>query len=377
MEDYLKTATILYVEDEDAVREGYMKPLKRYAKSLFIASDGEIGLELYKNNKIDIVVTDIKMPKMDGLTMIKEIKKINQDQIIIITSAHSDSKSFLEAISLQVDGYLLKPVDKNLLKEKINYFSKQIIYEKEMEKENILSVQKDKLASMGEMVTNIAHHWRQPLSVISTAATGLQLEKQMGILDDEKFEELTNVIVQNTEALSKTIEEFKSFIEFNDELLPFKIDKIINKVLIIIKQAMDNSKVKLVLDIDESLKINNYQTSLVQSLVAILNNSIEAFSLNSIKDRYIFISLQKVSQDIKLTIKDSAGGIEDSMLSRIFEAYSTTKHKYVGTGLGMYTTYSLIENKMKCNISVENETYIYENKEHRGAKFLIILRDYE
>ena len=110
-----KNITILYVEDEDDVREGYARALKRVSSELFIASNGAEGLELYKKHHPDIIISDIKMPILDGIDMAKAIKEINEEAYIIFTSAHSESAYLLEAISLQVEGYLLKPVQKKSL----------------------------------------------------------------------------------------------------------------------------------------------------------------------------------------------------------------------------------------------------------------------
>ena len=119
MNSYSKISTILYVENEEDVRKSYEIALNRHAKELYSASDGEKGLELYIKYKPDIVVTDINIPKMNGIDMSKAIKKINPDQQIIITTAHSETSYFMEAIDLQISAYLLKPVDKNLLTRKI------------------------------------------------------------------------------------------------------------------------------------------------------------------------------------------------------------------------------------------------------------------
>lgn len=119
MSNYSKISTILYVEDEEGVRKGYEKALNRYAKELYVACDGEEGLSLYIQYQPDIVITDINMPKMNGIKMSKAIKKINPEQQIIITTAHSETGYFIEAIELQINSYLLKPVDKNMLKKKI------------------------------------------------------------------------------------------------------------------------------------------------------------------------------------------------------------------------------------------------------------------
>jgi len=123
--------SILYVEDEQSIREGYVKALSRLCDTLYIAENGKDGLELYKEHKPDIIISDIKMPIMNGIEMVKEIRKINPDECcIIFTTAHSDNGYLFEALELQVSSYLLKPVQKNILKSKIESLSTIIIKEK-------------------------------------------------------------------------------------------------------------------------------------------------------------------------------------------------------------------------------------------------------
>jgi len=377
MLEYLKTATILYVEDQQEVREGYQKPLTRYSKELFVAINGEDGYQKYIEHRPDIVVTDIKMPIMDGLEMIKKIKAIDPKQIIIITSAHSDSDYFMEAISLQVDGYILKPVDKNILKEKIEHFSKQLLLESEIEKKNQMLNQKEKLASMGEMIGNIAHQWRQPLSVISTSASGLQIEKENNILSDESFNNYLDIIIKNTDKLSATIDEFKSFIEYDKEPVKFNISKMVKRCFEFEDQGIVNNNIEVIYNLDDSLEINNFPNNFIQSLVNIINNSIDILTTKDIDKRFIFVSLFLENDQVVLYIKDSGGGIDEKILPKIFEAYTTTKHKYVGTGLGMYSSYNIIVNEMKSMIEVQNKEYHHKDFNLKGAQFKITLNNYE
>ncbi len=146
MQDFLKTATILYVEDDEGIREGYTRALKRYAKELYLAKDGQEGLEQYEKHRPDIIVSDIKMPRKNGIEMVQDIRRENPQQPVIFTTAHSESGYTLEALELQVDGYILKPVDKKVLRNKIEQISKSLQLEKENEKhqailENVLSSQ--------------------------------------------------------------------------------------------------------------------------------------------------------------------------------------------------------------------------------------------
>ncbi len=128
---YLKQITILYAEDEQMAREGHARTLKRYSKELCVAQDGEEAFEKYKLCKPDIVISDIKMPKMNGLELAKEIKKINPKQIILFTTAHTESNYTLEALEMQVDGYITKPVDKNKFLNKLETLARYIISERE------------------------------------------------------------------------------------------------------------------------------------------------------------------------------------------------------------------------------------------------------
>lgn len=131
MENHIRQTVILYVEDEELVRDGYSRALQRYCKKLYIAKDGTEGIKLYKEHHIDIVISDINMPNKNGLDMAREILTINKNQAIIFTTAHTESEYTIEALDMQVDGYLIKPVDKKKLKAKLSVISKNIIIEKE------------------------------------------------------------------------------------------------------------------------------------------------------------------------------------------------------------------------------------------------------
>jgi len=126
-----KLSTILFVEDEPEVRFELKRFLQRYSSNVITADNGEEGLKLFKKHNPDIVISDIKMPKMNGIDMAKAIKKLVPNQTIIFTTAHSDNSYFLEAIEMQVDGYILKPVDLGLLKKKINDLNKNIVLKRE------------------------------------------------------------------------------------------------------------------------------------------------------------------------------------------------------------------------------------------------------
>jgi len=130
----MKRIKILLVEDEADIRIELAQFLQRYTNNeLLTAENGEKGLELYNEHLPDIIVSDIKMPKKNGIAMVKEIKKSNPDQSVIFTTAHSDSSFFIKAIELQVDGYILKPIDLKLLDKRIKKINREIIHKRNYE----------------------------------------------------------------------------------------------------------------------------------------------------------------------------------------------------------------------------------------------------
>jgi YesN/AraC family two-component response regulator len=129
----LKKLNILFVEDDKLVNETLSFIFKKYVKTIFNAYNGEEGLKIFKNNHIDIVISDIQMPKMNGIEMAKEIRKINEDIPIIFTTAFEESKYLKESIELGVDAYILKPIDKEQLLKKLNKIADNLVLKQEVE----------------------------------------------------------------------------------------------------------------------------------------------------------------------------------------------------------------------------------------------------
>ncbi|WP_331775864.1 GGDEF domain-containing response regulator [Sulfurospirillum sp. 1612] len=131
MSAYLQQLSVLYVEDEADIREGYCRTLKRHFKETYSASNGFEGLALYKQYWPDIVITDIRMPECSGIEMSKEILSLRPEQIIVFTTAHSESEYTLEALELRISAYILKPVEKNKLIEKLSKLAENLIQQRE------------------------------------------------------------------------------------------------------------------------------------------------------------------------------------------------------------------------------------------------------
>ena len=244
-----------------------------------------------------------------------------------------------------------------------------ILFEQQQKK----LMEQEKLASMGEMIGNIAHQWRQPLSMISTAATGMQVQKEYGKLTDEIFNKSCDDIDKNAQYLSKTIDDFRNFIKGDNTKNIFNIKKCVNSLLQLIDGSLKHNDINIIESIDDKIEINGYENELIQCMMNILNNSKDAFVEQNIENRYIFISSVVENDKLRISIKDNAGGIPDDIIMKIFEPYFTTKHQSKGTGLGLNMVRNLILDGMNGSIDVVNVEYEYNNIQYKGAKFNILL----
>ena len=213
-----------------------------------------------------------------------------------------------------------------------------------------------KMVQMGEMIGNIAHQWRQPLSVISTAASGMKLEKEFGMLEDDKLNSYCDSITTSTQYLSDTIDTFRNFIKEKKERKTVVLQERVNNALDIISSSLANHHIKLINNINsvESIKMTLVVGELSQVIINIINNAKDAILDNNIIDPYIKISLETNKRIVKIIIEDNGGGIDEDIISKVFDPYFTTKHKSQGTGLGLHMSYKIITESLNGTLRVEN-----------------------
>lgn len=260
-----------------------------------------------------------------------------------------------------------------LLEKKFDIYKKEINkYIKENSRQQQILAQQSKMAAMGEMLGNIAHQWRQPLSVISTVATGMRLQKEFGKLDDENFEEAIDSITNSTTYLSRTIDDFRNFFRTDKDESFFIIKDSFEKVLKLIDSQFKNHDITIKKYI-EDIEIHGFENEFIQVLINILNNSKDAL-LNKNYQRYIIISAKKENNMCIIKITDNGGGIKDKILDKIFEPYFTTKHQSSGTGIGLYMTKEIIEKHMGGTVNINNVKISPNEFEYSGTEVVIKLK---
>ncbi|RXJ87943.1 cache domain-containing protein [Arcobacter sp. CECT 8985] len=283
-----------------------------------------------------------------------------------------------------------KNVLKNInatLESKVKYKTKELEklneqLKDEVKKEVLKNRKKDqmlfnqsKMASMGEMIGNIAHQWRQPLSTISTAASGIAIKYDYGMLSKEEVKKDLKAIVNTTQYLSQTIEDFRNFFKENKEKEGFLLDDCIDDSLKILDAAFKNNYIEVIRE-KNNIKVYSIKSELTQAILNILTNAKDILTQDAkIEDdkRFIKISITNDEKFAYIVICDSGGGIKKDIINKVFEPYFTTKHQSQGTGIGLYMTREIIIKHLNGNILVENKEFEHQNNSYFGASFKIII----
>ncbi len=259
----------------------------------------------------------------------------------------------------------LKELNKDLQKRVQKEISLKLKKEREAnEKERIL-VHQSKLASIGEMIGNIAHQWRQPLTELSSILINMELFFERGKLTKEK---LTSKIADaNTQInfMSKTIDDFRNFFSKGKQKELLKISTPIIKVKKLMSASLKNNGISLNIDIKDDFDIFAYPNEMTQALLNLISNAKDILVERGIKNAAINITAYNKEKKHIIEVSDNAGGIKVTPIDKVFEPYFSTKHATSGTGIGLYMTKIIIEKNNNAKISVENS--------QDGAVFKIII----
>ena len=225
----------------------------------------------------------------------------------------------------------------------------------DLRKKDILLVEQATLAQLGEMISMIAHQWRQPLNAISGAAVELSLLNAMGAISKEKIDHNTRFTQEVAKKMSTTIDDFMDFHKSAD-VCEFSLLNAVNKTADMVLPQFKSRSIELEIDIDEKLTVFHNEAAIKHSLLNILINSRDAFDEQIDKDNCkIKIYTEEKNNATLLLIEDNAGGIALNIIKKVFNPYFTTKEQGKGTGLGLYMTKKVIEKVKKSTVSVESQ----------------------
>lgn len=367
----LNTAVAQVNKSEKIVYEQYAIIFERYLgdkKEITSSYNAFVSWKKIRNEIIDVTNSGERQKAAD-ITKAKgarHVQKLYEEVDVLISSAKNKAIYFLKNASEAKDTAIFRIITVLLIIFSIIIFlaillAKNLnsIESHRVKQENLL-VEQGRLAQMGEMISMIAHQWRQPLTSITVIATNIKLKYELdffnfdtkqGQEDNKEFIALElGKVEENIQNLSNTINDFRNFYTPNKELEHIDIDTLIQKSLDIIRPTLVVQNIEILEEYNSNQEIDVYGNELMQVILNILQNAQDNFKENEIKEAKITITTKMNN----ITISDNGGGINQDIIDKIFDPYFSTKSRKNGTGLGLYMSKTIIEEHHKGRISATN-----------------------
>ena len=285
-------------------------------------------------------------------------------EIVLTNVSIKDDETVIHAVWRDIEHR--KELEEELLDFNMNL---EVRVDDEVEKnkhQQLLMLQQSRLAQMGEMLSMIAHQWRQPLNSLSLITQGTIVKYKMGKLNDAVIDRFEEASRKQIEQMSTTIDDFMNFFKPEKEKKVFNVNKSVLHAVSILTPVFKKEKIIIKIDLENNFLVDGYENELGQAILNIITNAKDALVESKEEGkRFIKIYSEVTKDKISLIIEDNAGGVSLEIIENVFNPYFSTKEDKNGTGLGLYMTKLIIEEHMRGGISVFN----VEN----GAIFKIVL----
>ncbi len=356
------------------------KYLDDFKKSKSLENINLVNQEI---NSISIFITTLIKYDL-SLAISEKIKTQKVFKSIIVFSIISIILIFLFSILLSM--YIVNNFRKlhNSLEHKVEESTKElkelnayleIKVSKEVaqnRKKDIIMFQQARLASLGEMLNNIAHQWRQPLGAITMIIQSFQTKMIHGKLTDDFIDKKVKDALLLATNMSETLEDFKNFFSPNKAKSDFLIQSCLEHSIELSKYSLEKENIKIVLKLTDNIRLNTYYNELSHVFLNLISNSKDALSdISNKNDRIIEILVKKDEDNAIIKFIDNGGGIPEDIIPKIFEPYYTTKYKSAGTGIGLYMSKQIIEKHMNGVIYYKTIDYKMNNKGYKCSVFTI------
>jgi PAS domain S-box-containing protein len=325
-----------------------VKKMLQFSKLTY--ENGSSSFEwLYKKRNGELFCTEVSLTKiyLDGEELllgswrdITDRKKLEEEKEV--------AKNEIEQLNQSLGSRIKLEVDNNRKKDQ-------------------LMLQQSRLAQMGEMISMIAHQWRQPLAAISATSATIELKASINKLDKDDIQQKAHAISDYSQHLSRTIDDFRGFFKPNKEKTETTYDEIIDSVLQIMEASLKNKNIHLIMNLNCHDIFSTYPGEIKQVILNLITNAEEALLEAIVEDPYITIETYVKEDQYILEVSDNAGGIAEKNIEYIFDPYFSTKKAKDGTGLGLYMSKMIIEDHCDGKLSVSNN----EN----GAVFKLVLEN--
>jgi len=234
-------------------------------------------------------------------------------------------------------------------------------------KKELNDFQNAKLIQMGELVSMIAHQWRQPLNALSANAIHLSLLSDMEMLEPQHVQESSHFIQEQCQKMSQTIDTFINFVKPTKESCPFALRHTLEAIMHIVGSQMSNHTIDIIFQRLDDIVIDGYEDLLEQVLLNLISNAKDAFATQKIEDKKIIFNITTKDGIPKIIMEDNAGGIAEDAREKIFNPYFTTKEPGKGTGIGLYMSIAIMRQSFNGDLQ-------YTPLPH-GSRFELILKN--
>lgn len=304
-----------------------INPIKTLIEGTRILASGNLTYTIQKksNDEIGILVDSFN----------NMVKKLN------------DSENALQKLNATLEQKIIEELQKNRTKEQ-------------------LLIQQSKMASMGEMIANIAHQWRQPLNGLGLLIQNIETLYELDELDEEAIHYTVQTGYSLVNSMSATIDDFRNFFKPNKEKVTFSISKAVLAANRIVEASLKSRSIQLEMELNENIMTYGYPNEFSQVVINLINNAKDALEeARTITNKQILIRVYDDAGDACLSICDNGGGICEDIMNKLFDPYFTTKPEGKGTGIGLYMSKMIIETNMHGKLEVKNND--------KGAVFTIKL----
>jgi signal transduction histidine kinase len=217
-----------------------------------------------------------------------------------------------------------------------------------------LLIQQSRQAAMGEMIGNIAHQWRQPLTTVSLLVQNLSETFQHGHFNQEFLDQTIEHATRVIQYMSQTIDDFRNFFKPDKDKTEFSLQEAIQKAISFVEPSMKYHEIEISVEADDGITVIGYPNEFAQVLLNILSNAKDVFLDRKVAKPHITIKACRRKNRTVVTVSDNGGGIHEEILDRIFEPYFTTKELGKGTGVGLYMSKTIVEKHMEGRLSARN-----------------------
>ncbi len=311
--------------------------------NLDASKNGKINTDKIYNNTFEWIVIGtigtISVATLIAFIIIQNIRHLHNS----LESSIEEKTKELQELNRNLELRIKKEVEKSRKKDEIMF-------------------RQSRLAAMGEMIGNIAHQWRQPLNALSLVIQSFQTKRMLGItLSDEFIDAQVEQGSLLTANMSRTIDDFRNFFNPNKKRVLFDIQENIKKNIELLSQYYKKYGIGINLVCKKDFSILGYSNEFSQVIINLFSNSKDALNDTNPIKKLIEVQIYKDARNGYIEVIDNGGGIKEEIIDRIFEPYFTTKHKSMGTGIGLYMSAQIIEQQMKGEIVAENCSHFFKN----------------